>query len=317
MDNPKPRQLYLMKIESRGQALTKNYQVGDGLCECCKLGIDFADGGKTVYMVDREVDANKIRNHVLRKSTDGGASFGAPIEISNDGWQVPSCPHSGPSIGRDSRGQLHVSWFTQGRSEQEAGIYYSVSKDGGKRFAPRTMIHANTAPETLYNNLDRRRRRSGLSSPGAISTPTIERKSTCVFSPPMAEPGVRFSSSAMPKATPAGPCWRCGKIQFKSPGLKPTTRTRVWCSEMRRCGNDYAHAKKYLKEPAVTVAGAAFCQLRNRHGFDGQSYLGATCAPGTAKHGARHRRQCHSFRLEILGRQICRTRDISRQAAVS
>ncbi|HET9917028.1 MAG TPA: sialidase family protein, partial [Candidatus Binatia bacterium] len=40
-----------------------------------------------------------------------------------------------------------------GQSEQEAGIYYSVSKDGGKTFAPRRMIHANTAPETLYNNL--------------------------------------------------------------------------------------------------------------------------------------------------------------------
>jgi hypothetical protein len=153
VDNPKPRQLYLMRIGADGKALTKNYQVGEGLCECCKLSISFADAGKTVYMVDREVDGQKIRNHVLRKSTDGAATFGAPVEISNDGWQVPSCPHSGPSIGRDSRGQLHVSWFTQGRSENEAGIYYSVSKDGGKSFAPRHLIHANTAPEILYNNL--------------------------------------------------------------------------------------------------------------------------------------------------------------------
>jgi hypothetical protein len=127
--------------------------VGEELCECCKLGIAFADSGKTVYMVDREVDGNKIRNHVLRKSTDSAQTFGAPVEINNDGWQVPSCPHSGPSIGRDSRGQLHVSWFTLGRSEQEAGIYYSVSKDGGKSFAPRQLVHANTAPETLYATL--------------------------------------------------------------------------------------------------------------------------------------------------------------------
>ena len=153
IDGPKPRQLYLMRLKTDGQALTKNYQVGEGLCECCKLGIAFADGGKTVYMVDREVDGNKIRNHVLRKSTDGATSFGAPVEINNDGWQVPSCPHSGPSIGRDSRGQLHVSWFTLGRSEQEAGIYYSVSKDDGKSFAPRQLVQANTAPETLYATL--------------------------------------------------------------------------------------------------------------------------------------------------------------------
>lgn len=153
IDNPKPRQLYLIKLDARGQALTQNYQVGQGLCECCKLGINFADSGKTVYIVDREVNEQKVRNHVLRKSTDGGKTFAAPVGISNDGWQVPSCPHSGPSIGSDGRGHLHVSWFTQGRSEDEAGIYYSVSTDGGKTFAPRTMIHRNTAPETLYNNL--------------------------------------------------------------------------------------------------------------------------------------------------------------------
>ncbi|HWP23834.1 MAG TPA: sialidase family protein [Candidatus Binatia bacterium] len=153
IDNPKPRQLYLMKIGADGTALSKNYQVGEGLCECCKLGVAFADGGRTVYLVDRQVDARKIRNHVLRKSTDGGRTFGAPVEISDDGWQVPSCPHSGPSLGRDSRGWLHVSWFTLGRSENEAGIYYSVSQDGGKSFAPRRLVDANRAPEILYNNL--------------------------------------------------------------------------------------------------------------------------------------------------------------------
>ncbi len=153
IDNPKPRQLYLMKMGATGESLTKNYQAGEGLCECCKLGFAFAAGGKTVYMVDREVDESKIRNHVLRKSTDGAATFGAPVEISNDGWQVPSCPHSGPSIGRDSRGWLHVVWFTLGRTEKEAGIYYSVSRDDGKSFAPRRLVHANAAPEILYANL--------------------------------------------------------------------------------------------------------------------------------------------------------------------
>ena len=62
-----------------------------------------------------------------------------------------------PAFGSERRQRLarpaHVSWFTLSRSETEAGIYYSVSKDGGKSFAPRPIIHANTAPETLYNNL--------------------------------------------------------------------------------------------------------------------------------------------------------------------
>jgi hypothetical protein len=153
IDNPKPRQLYLMRLDRDGKAVTKNYSVGEGLCECCKLGVAFADDGKTVYMADRQVDGQKIRNHVLRKSIDGGKSFGSPVVISDDGWKVPSCPHSGPSIGRDSRGWLHVTWFTLGRSEKDAGIYYSVSKNNGKNFAPRQLVHANSAPEILYSTL--------------------------------------------------------------------------------------------------------------------------------------------------------------------
>lgn len=153
IDNPKPRQLYLMQLHPNGKELTKNYSAGEGLCECCKLGVASADGGKTVYLVDRQVDDNQIRNHVLRKSMDRGKTFAAPVVISDDGWQVPSCPHSGPSIGRDSRGWLHVTWFTLGRTEREAGIYYSVSTDGGKSFQARRLVHANTAPEILYSTL--------------------------------------------------------------------------------------------------------------------------------------------------------------------
>ena len=48
IDNPNPRQLYLMKLDSDGKELTKNYSVGQGLCECCKLGVAFANGGKSV-----------------------------------------------------------------------------------------------------------------------------------------------------------------------------------------------------------------------------------------------------------------------------
>ncbi len=153
VDNPIPRSLYLMRISPTGQQLTTSYKVGEGLCECCRLGIVFADSGRTVYLVDRQVDTDQIRNHVLRKSTDGGKTFDPPVEIADDGWQVPSCPHSGPTIGQDGRGYLHVTWFTLGRSVSEAGLYYAVSKDGGRSFEPRQLIHANTAAEILHTTM--------------------------------------------------------------------------------------------------------------------------------------------------------------------
>jgi hypothetical protein len=40
-----------------------------------------------------------------------------------------------------------------GRSEGEAGVYYSVSVDDGKSFAPRRLVQLNTAPEVLHSHL--------------------------------------------------------------------------------------------------------------------------------------------------------------------
>jgi len=108
--------------------------------------------GRTVYIAHREVTKDNIRNHVLRTSTDGGLTFGPPVTISDDGWQT-GCPHSGPTIAVDGRGYIHATWFTQGRTESEAGVYYAVSRDDGRSFAPRVLVHGNTAPEVLHTTL--------------------------------------------------------------------------------------------------------------------------------------------------------------------
>jgi hypothetical protein len=152
VDNPTPRALYVRRISGSGQELGRSYKVGEDACDCCRLGVAFADQGRTVYLVHREVGKEQVRNHVLRKSTDGGITFGAPVTISDDGWQT-GCPHSGPAIAVDRRGQLHVTWFTVGRAPGEAGVYYAVSRDGGRTFAPRVLVQANTAPEILHTTL--------------------------------------------------------------------------------------------------------------------------------------------------------------------
>jgi hypothetical protein len=152
-DTPAPRELYLMRLGAAGQVVKANYSVAEGLCECCRLGIAFADGGKTVYLVDRELRADNTRNHAVRRSTDGGATFSAPVELYDDGWQVPECPHSGPTIGQDARGQLHFTWFTLGRSLEDAGVYYAVSRDGGRTVAPRRLIDRLSGPALLHATL--------------------------------------------------------------------------------------------------------------------------------------------------------------------
>lgn len=151
-DSPMPRAIYMVRLDARGRPAGRSYKVGDNACDCCRLSVAFADQGRTVYLAHREVNRNNIRNHVLLTSTDGGATFGPPVTISDDGWQT-GCPHSGPTIAVDRHGRIHVTWFTQGRTESEAGVYYAMSKDRGRSFAPRVLVHGNTAPEVLHTTL--------------------------------------------------------------------------------------------------------------------------------------------------------------------
>ena len=39
-----------------------------------------------------------------------------------DEWQIDACPHNGGSIATDSKGQLHLVWFTNGKVRQ--GLFY-------------------------------------------------------------------------------------------------------------------------------------------------------------------------------------------------
>jgi len=151
-DSPAARAIYMARLDARGRPAGRSYKVGDNACDCCRLGVAFADQGRTVYLAHREVAKDNIRNHVLLTSTDGGATFGPPVTISDDGW-LTGCPHSGPTIAVDRLGRIHVTWFTQGRAESEAGVYYAVSRDGGRSFAPRVLVHGNTAPEVLHTTL--------------------------------------------------------------------------------------------------------------------------------------------------------------------
>ena len=143
-----------MSIDTDGKALTKNYPVGEGLCECCKLGIAFADGGKTVYMVDREVDdkqnsqsrAAQIdrRRRDLRRAGGNQQRRLASALLSALGSE-----HRPRQPRPTSRQLVHPRPL----GTRSRAFITAYRKTTARAFAPRHLVHANTAPETLYNNL--------------------------------------------------------------------------------------------------------------------------------------------------------------------
>ncbi|MDB4951501.1 MAG: putative cytochrome c biosis protein, partial [Gemmatimonadetes bacterium] len=109
----------------------------DASCPCCRTAMATGPDG-ALYVAWRKIypggaGQTEIRDVVVARSTDHGATWGAPVRVRADGWHVSYCPDAGPSIKVGPDNTLHVAWWT-GR-EGHAGVQYARSADGGRTFA--------------------------------------------------------------------------------------------------------------------------------------------------------------------------------------
>ena len=126
-----------------GQTFSASVVVDHDACPCCRTSLARAPDG-TLFVAWRKIFAGDVRDVVVARSTDGGATFEAPVRVHEDGWVYPGCPHAGPSIAVDSAGVLHVVWYTG--AEGRAGLYVAASHDGGQTFGAPQPLSKGTAP---------------------------------------------------------------------------------------------------------------------------------------------------------------------------
>jgi len=111
-----------------------------GVCYCCKtaLAVD-ADGA--IYAAWRHVYPGNIRDIAFTVSRDGGATFGAPVRVSEDRWQLEGCPDDGPAMAIDGAKRVHVVWPTlvHEGGDDAIALFYATSADGAS-FTPRQRI---------------------------------------------------------------------------------------------------------------------------------------------------------------------------------
>jgi hypothetical protein len=98
-------------------------------CPCCRTALALGADG-TLYASWRKIYDGDVRDITVMASRDGGTTWEDPVKPRDDGWVFPGCPHAGPSLKVDARGDVHIAWWT-GKAG-EAGVWYARSTDGGR-----------------------------------------------------------------------------------------------------------------------------------------------------------------------------------------
>jgi hypothetical protein len=128
--------LYIARSADKGKSFGKNLKIALGVCPCCRPAISISDDGK-VYVAWRKVFDGDIRDIVLARSDDAGATFSVPVKAADDRWLLHACPDSGPTL-KAVNGRVHVAWFSEGSGR--SGIRFVSSSDGAQHFSSPQII---------------------------------------------------------------------------------------------------------------------------------------------------------------------------------
>ena len=121
----------------KDEGVRSEHMVQANVCFCCKTAI--ATAGEHVYAAWRHIYPGSLRDIAVARSIDNGATFGAPIRVSEDGWKIDACPDDGPAMVADGHGGIHIVWPTlvAGDRPRKAIFYSTLSGDA---FTPRIRL---------------------------------------------------------------------------------------------------------------------------------------------------------------------------------
>lgn len=120
------------KSSDGGRTFTSGVIVHRDACPCCRTSLAVAPDG-TVAVAFRTATRN-VRDIVVVRSSDAGATFGEPLIVHDDGWVVNACPHAGASLAFAADGRMHIAWYTG--VDQRQGLWYARSTEDGTAFEP-------------------------------------------------------------------------------------------------------------------------------------------------------------------------------------
>jgi hypothetical protein len=98
-----------------GATFSANRTVQEHVCECCRISLAWTIDGPVVFW--RNIFNTNTRDFAISR-----LDTGEKRRVTDDEWQVDSCPHHGGDMAVDSQDRLHLVWFTNGNTRQ--GLFY-------------------------------------------------------------------------------------------------------------------------------------------------------------------------------------------------
>lgn len=139
--------VYAAVSNDAGASFAREFKIDDHSCECCRLALTPArEGG--MWVMWRHVFAPNIRDHAAARIGPDGR-IGHASRVSWEDWRIDACPHHGPSLVEDDKGELHAVWFSLGN---QPGIKYGRLQAGKQPLGLRVVGESAAAHADLASS---------------------------------------------------------------------------------------------------------------------------------------------------------------------
>lgn len=129
--------LYYSYSDDQGQSFSKNMNLSDNSCVCCRIAMAL-DNNNLPVIAWRDIYGNDAKNQIRDHSLITFSSALKPakkIRLSNEQWKINGCPHHGPALDVDGNNIVHSTWFNDVSNEEQDGdhvLFYGNSSNAYK-----------------------------------------------------------------------------------------------------------------------------------------------------------------------------------------
>lgn len=111
--------------------------LAEDVCPCCQITLAF-DERSNVYLGSRQITARGTRNSTVARAVAGSGVHDRPVPTGGKEWRLDGCPLKPTAVAVQGN-RVYTAAFNG--AETPAGVYFSMSADGGQQFGAATLVH--------------------------------------------------------------------------------------------------------------------------------------------------------------------------------